>query len=329
MIGAGSPRPAYFNGYPSFPHSMSDLAVIPASLLPLRTVRDLIRWGASEFKRHDLVFGHGTDNALDEAFHLVLATLKLPYDLPAVYLESALADDERTEVLAVLRRRVETRKPAPYLTGIAYFCGLEFEVDERALIPRSPIGEMIEAQFQPWLTRNPDSILDLCSGSGCIGIAAAFAFPEATVDLAEIDDGALEVMARNLKRHHLQERVKPVVGDLFAPVAGKRYVPREVTPGYTVTGSASWYGSAFHGRRGSSEWAVRTRGRSTRSPRRRPTWPSRASTRRCSRPPGTGGASTRRRRPGGRPGGRAGRAPRRRRGGGQRRGRLRDRKSVV
>jgi methylase of polypeptide subunit release factors len=195
MIGADLPRPAYFDDYPGFPDSMSDPVAVPAALNPLVTLRDFIRWGASEFRRHGLVFGHGTDNALDEAFHLVLSTCKLPFDLPAVYLETHLAADERSAVYAVLQRRVDTRMPAPYLTGISYFCGLEFEVDARALIPRSPIGELIEAQFQPWLVRDPETILDLCSGSGCIGIAAAFAFPEATVDLAEIDDGALDVIA--------------------------------------------------------------------------------------------------------------------------------------
>lgn len=217
---------------------MSASDAVPAGLAPLKTLRDFIRWGASEFNRHGLHFGHGTDNALDEAFHLVLATLKLPFDLPAVYLESVLSEDERAAVHAVLTTRVATRKPAPYLTGIAYFCGLPFEVDERALIPRSPIGEMIEAQFQPWLSRNPRTVLDLCSGSGCIGIACAFAFPEATVDLAEIDEGALDVMARNIVRHHLNERVRPVVGDLFAPLAGKRYDLIVSNPPYVPT--AEW-----------------------------------------------------------------------------------------
>lgn len=238
MIGADLPRPAYFDDYPGFPDSMSDPVAVPAALDPLVTLRDFIRWGASEFRRHGLVFGHGTDNALDEAFHLVLSTCKLPFDLPAVYLETHLAADERSAVYAVLQRRVDTRMPAPYLTGISYFCGLEFEVDARALIPRSPIGEMIEAQFQPWLVRNPETILDLCSGSGCIGIAAAFAFPEATVDLAEIDDGALDVMARNIVRHHVGNRVKPMVGDLFAPLGKKRYDLIVSNPPYVPT--AEW-----------------------------------------------------------------------------------------
>jgi ribosomal protein L3 glutamine methyltransferase len=217
---------------------MSAPDAVPPDLKPLHSLRDFIRWGASEFNRQNLHFGHGTDNALDEAFHLVLSTLKLPFDLPTMYLESNLSEDERAAVLAVFRARVETRKPAPYLTGIAWFCGLQFEIDERALIPRSPIGEMIQRQFQPWLPRDPDTILDLCSGSGCIGIAAAFAFPNATVDLAEIDAGALDLMARNIVRHHAGDRVHPVVGDLFAPLAGKRYDLIVSNPPYVPT--AEW-----------------------------------------------------------------------------------------
>ncbi|WP_292999218.1 50S ribosomal protein L3 N(5)-glutamine methyltransferase [Nevskia sp.] len=210
----------------------------PDVLAPLRTVRDLIRWGASEFNRQGLVFGHGTDNALDEAFHLVLSTLKLPFDLPAAYLATHLADYERAAVIAVLRERVASRKPAPYLTGIAYFCGLEFEVNEKTLVPRSPIGEMIESGFQPWLPSEPATILDLCSGSGCIGIASAFAFPQATVDLAEIDDGAAAVLVRNIARHHLNERVRPVIGDLFGPVGSRRYDLIVSNPPYVPT--AEW-----------------------------------------------------------------------------------------
>ena len=209
----------------------------PASpLAALRTVRDLIRWGASEFMRAGLVFGHGTDNALDDAFHLVLWQLKLPFDLPAVYLEANLAEDEREAVIALIQRRVSTRLPTPYLTGIAWFAGLAFEVDERVLIPRSPIAEMIESQFQPWLTQAPETILDLCAGSGCIGIACAYACPEAEIDLAEIDTGALEMIGRNIARHHLQDRVHAAAGDLFAAVSGKRYDLIVSNPPYVPSG---------------------------------------------------------------------------------------------
>lgn len=214
-------------------------AIAPSSTLsPLRTVRDLIRWGASEFMRAGLAFGHGTDNALDDAFHLVLWQLKLPFDLPAIYLEANLADDERDAVLALLRRRVQTRKPTPYLTGIAWFAGLEFEVDERVLVPRSPIAELIQSNFAPWLTRDPETILDLCAGSGCIGIACAYACPEAEVDLAEIDEGALALIDRNITRHHLEGRVRAASGDLFGSLGQRRYDLIVSNPPYVPT--AEW-----------------------------------------------------------------------------------------
>lgn len=186
----------------------------------LKTVRDLVRWGASEFGRAGLHFGHGTDNALDEAFHLVLHALHLSSDLPALYLEAAVTASERAAALKLLRQRVKTRKPAAYLLGRIEFCGLEFEVDERVLIPRSPIAELIVNQFSPWLTRAPSRILDLCAGSGCIGIASAFEFPEAGVDLGEISPAALQVARRNIARHHLDGRVRAVKSDLFQSLTG-------------------------------------------------------------------------------------------------------------
>ena len=186
----------------------------------LRTVRDFVRWGASEFSRAGLHFGHGTDNALDEAFHLVLHSLHLPADLPAIYLEAAVTASERAALLKLLRARVKTRKPAAYLIGVIDFCGLSFEVDERVLIPRSPIGELIGKQFQPWLQNEPLRILDLCAGSGCIGIACAFAFAGATVDLGEISPGALDISRRNIARHHLQDRVTAVKSDLYKSLQG-------------------------------------------------------------------------------------------------------------
>lgn len=206
-------------------------------LQALRSVRDLVRWGASEFNRAGLVFGHGTDNALDEAFHLVLWSLKLPYDLPAVYLEANLTDDERAAVVELLRARISSRKPAPYLTGEAWFAGLAFEVDERVLIPRSPTAELIQKHFEPWLTAEPQAILDLCAGSGCIGIACAYAFPGAEVDLAELDPGALELAGRNIARHHLQGRVRALAGDLFQPL-DRRYELIVSNPPYVPT--AEW-----------------------------------------------------------------------------------------
>lgn len=189
----------------------------------LRTVRDLVRWGASEFSRAGLYFGHGTDNALDESFHLVLHALHLPPDLPAIYLEANVTAPERDAALGLLRARVRSRKPAAYLIGEIQFAGLSFHVDERVLIPRSPIGELIVKHFEPWLPHAPATILDLCAGSGCIGIACALAFAQARVDLAETDVAALEVCRRNIERHRCAGRVQMIRSDVFDGVKGARY----------------------------------------------------------------------------------------------------------
>lgn len=194
----------------------------PVDTEALVAVRDLVRWGASRFREAGLTFGHGTDNALDEAFHLVLHALHLPFDLPAVYLESRVTASERAAAVALLTRRIETRQPAAYLIGEIDFAGLPFTVDERVLVPRSPIAELIEAGFAPWLAEPPERILDLCAGSGCIGIACAVHLG-CDVDLGEIDRGALEVCEANIARHGVGERVRAIGSDLFAGLKGERY----------------------------------------------------------------------------------------------------------
>ena len=206
----------------------------------LRTIRDLVRWGASEFGRAKLHFGHGTDNALDEAYHLVTWALHLPHELPKGYFEARLTEAERRKVVKLLRERVRTRKPAAYLTGEAWFAGLPFEVDARVLIPRSPIAELIDHRFQPWLRREPGRILDLCAGSGCIAVACAMAFPDAPVDAVELDARALAVLKRNVARHGLEKRVEAIRSDLFAQVPGRKYGLIVSNPPYVPT--ARWQG---------------------------------------------------------------------------------------
>ncbi len=208
---------------------------LPSDLSSLATVRDWVRWGTSRFREAGLTFGHGTDNALDEAFHLVLHALHLPYDLPALYLETRLSASECVAVHALLRRRLDTREPAAYLIGEIEFAGYPFYVDERVLVPRSPIAELIERGFAPWLDEPPKTVLDLCAGSGCIGIACALHF-ECDVTLGEIDAGALEVTARNIARHGVGDRVKAVKGDLFANLPGRRFDLIVSNPPYVPTG---------------------------------------------------------------------------------------------
>ena len=190
----------------------------------LRTVNDLIRWGASRFGDAGLHFGHGTDNAVDEAAHLTLHALHLPMNLPPSLYHAALTDDEVQRVVALLERRITERKPAAYLTGDAWFCGLPFHVDERVLIPRSPIAELIGDRFEPWLDPDGvDRILDLCTGSGCIAVACAHAFPEGLVDASDVSDDALAVAHRNVDRHRVADRVTLKRSDLFAAHAGDVY----------------------------------------------------------------------------------------------------------
>ncbi|MFQ5642822.1 MAG: 50S ribosomal protein L3 N(5)-glutamine methyltransferase [Thiogranum sp.] len=190
----------------------------------LHTIRDLVRWGASRFGAAGLVFGHGTDNAFDEALLLVRHALHLPAQFPDYFLAAAVTAEERAAVLALIRQRIDTRKPAAYLTHEAWFAGLPFYVDERVLVPRSPMAEWIERGFQPWL--EPDAVervLDLCTGGGCIGIACAAHFENARVDLVDISAAALEVAQQNVERHDLRDWVQLIESDLFDAVDVQRY----------------------------------------------------------------------------------------------------------
>lgn len=189
----------------------------------LRTILDMVRWTVSQFNGAQLYFGHGTDNAWDEAVSLVLQVLHLEQDIDRKWFEARLTQSERQAVAAMVQRRVEERVPLAYLTNQAWFCGLPFYVDERVLVPRSPFAELIDKKFSPWLTYAPDSILDMCTGSACIAIAAAYAFEHAQVDAVDISVDALQVAEINIHEHGLEERVFPLQSDLFAGLTGQRY----------------------------------------------------------------------------------------------------------
>lgn len=187
----------------------------------LETVRDWLRFAVSRFSEEEVVCGHGTDNVWDDAVQLVMQSLHLPMMDNVQYLDARLMIGERERLLERIEWRAAHRVPVAYLTGEAWFMGLPFTVDERVLIPRSPIGEFLFNGGEPWLNGRPvERILDLCSGSGCIGIAAACQFPDALVDLADISTAAREIAEHNIDRHGVGDRVRAVESDLFAGLEG-------------------------------------------------------------------------------------------------------------
>ncbi|MCL7422332.1 MAG: 50S ribosomal protein L3 N(5)-glutamine methyltransferase [Methylobacter sp.] len=193
-------------------------------LSTLSTIRDYIRWGASRFTEAGVCFGHGTATALDEAAALVLYTVHQPYNLSDTYLEAALTLDERQQVIDMIDRRISERKPAAYLTHETIFAGLPFYVDERVLVPRSPIAELIEQRFAPWVEEDQVlRILDLCTGSACIAIACAYAFPDAYVDAVDLSAEALAVAEMNVAKHQIADAVALYRSDLFNELPKLQY----------------------------------------------------------------------------------------------------------
>ena len=189
----------------------------------LQTIIDLIRYGASRFNAAGLTFGHSYDNALDEATQLTLHALHLPHDLPPAYGNARLTESEKEDVLALFLRRIEERVPAAYLTGEAWFAGLSFKSDARALVPRSPIAELILSGFEPWLGgREVRRALDLCTGSGCIAIAMAHHHPDWHVDGVDISDAALQLACENEHRLHVHN-LRLLKSDLFSALQGEHY----------------------------------------------------------------------------------------------------------
>ena len=190
----------------------------------LATIIDFIRYGASRFSAAGLTFGHSHDNPIDEATHLVLASLHLPPDIPPAYGAGKLTAEERARVLGLIERRINERLPVAYLVGETWFAGLKFKSDRRALVPRSPIAELIESGFAPWLDgRQVESALDLCTGSGCIGIAMAEYNPSWQVDVVDVSEDALSLARENVAFQHVDERVEVIRSDLFAGLKGRKY----------------------------------------------------------------------------------------------------------
>ncbi len=197
---------------------------MPDTTESIQTVEQLIRWGERCLLQADVYFGHGTDNAWDESVALVLHGLGVTDQGNQELLRKQLTASAVKEITDLFHTRTKERIPAPYLTRQAWFCGESYYVDQRVIIPRSPIAELIEAGFSPWLDSIPvQRILDLCCGSGCIGIAAARVFPEARVDLVDISEAALEVAQINIERHGLDSRVMCLHSDLFESVGPASY----------------------------------------------------------------------------------------------------------
>lgn len=191
----------------------------------LVTVRDWLRYAVSRFQAAHLVYGHGTQSALDEAAFLILHTLHLPIDQLEPWLDARLLESERLALAKIIEQRIVTRKPAPYLTNEAWIQGHSFYVDERVIVPRSYLGEILHTGLDG-VAPNPDgitSILDLCTGSGCLAILAALAFPGADVDAADISDDALEVARRNVDDYNLADHIALYRSDLFSGLQGRRY----------------------------------------------------------------------------------------------------------
>jgi ribosomal protein L3 glutamine methyltransferase len=191
----------------------------------LVTLRDWLRFAVSRFNEAGLFFGHGTGNAYDEAAYLILHTLHLPLDRLDPFLDARLLPEEVERLATILDRRIRERVPAPYLTREAWLHGYRFYVDERVIVPRSFLAPMILERFQPWLAE-PDNVLtalDLCTGSGCLAVLLAEAFPEAAVDAVDLSPDALEVARRNIADYGLGEQVQLHQGDLFTPLGDTTY----------------------------------------------------------------------------------------------------------
>ncbi|HEY0835146.1 MAG TPA: 50S ribosomal protein L3 N(5)-glutamine methyltransferase [Azospirillum sp.] len=212
---------------PPFEHPDVDAATAADEL---RTVRDFIRHAVSRFTGAGLSYGHGTVSAHDEAVFMVLETLNLPIDQLDPYIDARLASPERRALAEVIAARVATRKPASYLLNKAYIQGFPFHVDERVIVPRSYIGELLFSDLiggdDFTVVEDPtdvERVLDLCTGSGCLAILAAHVFPEAQVDAVDLSPDALEVARINVAEHGVEDRVTLYKGDLFAPLKGKKY----------------------------------------------------------------------------------------------------------
>ncbi|WP_228759519.1 MULTISPECIES: 50S ribosomal protein L3 N(5)-glutamine methyltransferase [Idiomarina] len=207
---------------------------------------DALRWAVSAMQQADVYFGHGTDNAHSEAQLMLAHVTHLQFQQLNDYLSAHLTAAEWQQFSDLVNERISTRKPAAYLVGQAWFAGLPFVVDERVLVPRSPIAELIEQQFATWLTQPPQRILDLCTGSGCIAIACAYAFADAEVDALDISLEALAVAEENIAMHELEQRVFPIQSNLYDAIPKQRYDLIVTNPPYVDADDMDDLPEEFH-----------------------------------------------------------------------------------
>lgn len=191
--------------------------------IELKSIRDWQRYAVTELHQADVFFGHGAASAWEEANLLLASVTALNFTELQDSLDCRLTSFEKQKFWQLLQKRIDQRIPAAYLTHQSWFAGLPFYVDERVLVPRSPIAQLIEQQFEPWLSQSPLRILDLCTGSGCIAIACAYAFPEADIDAADISVEALQVAEINIEQHGVNGQVTPLQSDGFSALEGLRY----------------------------------------------------------------------------------------------------------
>ncbi len=193
-------------------------------MTPMQTARELITYAEYQFSNAELYYGHGSDSAESDAFYLVMATLGLDFNCDEDELDAPILEQQILEVASLIKKRIQARIPVAYLVKQAWFAGFSFYVDERVLIPRSPIAELITSKFSPWIDAdNVSRILDLGTGSGCIPIACAYAFPSASVDAVDVDKDALVVATINVEQHQLSSTVALIHSDLFQQLSGKQY----------------------------------------------------------------------------------------------------------
>ena len=202
---------------------MSELDIYQEAEGELTTIADFVRFAATQFHQADLYFGHGTDNPWDEAVAVVLQMLDLPADYPQSMLDAKVLSEERKHLLHAIKTRVTQRKPLAFITNKAYFAGLEFYVDERVLVPRSPIAELIHNDFYPWLEADNPKVLDLCCGSGCIGLAIAAYIEDAEVVMSDVSEDALTVAEINIERLGLYHKARAVQSDLFDGLENEQF----------------------------------------------------------------------------------------------------------